>query len=87
MAAKRAQHRVAAVVIADVVGCTWPIADGEEGTLACLHTGLENFLMPKIDGRCERIAKLTGNQVLHELPMSGVWKSVSTTVKSGLPSI
>jgi hypothetical protein len=41
MAAEKVQHRVAAVVITEGVDRSWPIADDDEGMLACLQTDLE----------------------------------------------
>jgi len=66
MAQDRAQRRLAAVLVADVVGYTRLMREDEAGTLATLKVRRQKLLEPTVAGHQGRIFKVMGDAVLVE---------------------
>jgi adenylate cyclase len=64
MAEKRTQRRLAAIVAADVVGCSRMMERDEAGTLALLKSRRRSVLKPLVAQHQGRVFKFTGNGVL-----------------------
>ncbi len=68
MAEQRVQRRLAAILAADVVGCSRLMRAVEAGTLAQLKTLRKRLLDPKIAEYGGRVVKTTGDGILIEFP-------------------
>jgi adenylate cyclase len=68
MAEQRAQRRLAAILVADVVGYSRLMRADEVGTLAQLNAIRKELLDPKITEYSGRIVKTTGDGILIEFP-------------------
>ena len=68
MAEQRAQRRLAAILVADVVGYSRLMRADEAGTLAQLNAIRRELLDPKITEYGGRIVKTTGDGILIEFP-------------------
>ncbi len=66
MAEDRVERRLAAILIADVVGYSRLMGEGEEGTLATLTAHLKEYIDPCIAEHRGRIVKTTGDGLLAE---------------------
>ncbi len=66
MAEERVQRRLAAILIADVVGYSRLMREDETGTLAQLKTVRKELFDPKVDEYGGRIVKTTGDGILIE---------------------
>ena len=60
------ERRLAAILVADVVGYSRLMGDNEEGTLARLKAHRDRIIDPTIDGHKGRIVKLMGDGLLAE---------------------
>jgi adenylate cyclase len=61
-------RRLAAILAADVAGCSRLMGADEEGTLECLKALRRELLDPKIAEHKGRIVKTTGDGMLVEFP-------------------
>ena len=68
MAEQRVQRRLAAILVADVVGYSRLMREDEAGTLAQLKTLRKELLDPKVEEYGGRVVKTTGDGVLVEFP-------------------
>ena len=68
MAEQRVQRRLAAIMVADVVGYSRLMREDEAGTLAQLKTLRKELLDPKVEEFGGRIVKTTGDGILIEFP-------------------
>ena len=68
MAHEREQRRLAAILIADVVGYSRLMGADESGTLGALRTHRSELIDPKIDAYRGRIVKTMGDGLLVEFP-------------------
>lgn len=68
MAQQRVQRRLAAILVADVVGYSRLMRENEAGTLAQLMALHKDLLEPKISEYGGRIVKTTGDGILVEFP-------------------
>ena len=68
MAEQRVQRRLAAILVADVVGYSRLIESDEEGTRARLGILHAELVVPKIAADGGRIVKTTGDGILVEFP-------------------
>ena len=68
MAATRADRRLAAILVADVVGSSRLIERDEHGTLSRFKAHREAFVEPLIAEHGGRVVKRTGDGVLCEFP-------------------
>ena len=68
MAEQRVQRRLAAILVADVVGYSRLIEADEEGTRARLMAVHDEIIDPRIASDGGRIVKTTGDGVLVEFP-------------------
>ncbi len=66
MAGQRAQRRLAAILAADVVGCSRLVGADEEGTVAAFRHLQQAVIDPTIAEHRDRIVKTTGDGVLAE---------------------
>jgi adenylate cyclase len=62
----RVERRLAAILAADLAGCSWLIEADEEGTLSRLKALRAEILDPKIAEHHGRIVKTTGDGLLVE---------------------
>ncbi len=62
------ERRLAAIMVADVVGYSRLIRSDEEGTLAALKALRANLIYPKLGEHNGRIVKLMGDGMLAEFP-------------------
>ncbi len=68
MAAERVQRRLAAILVADVVGYSRLIEADEEGTRVRLRSLHSELIDPRIAADGGRIVKTTGDGILVEFP-------------------
>ena len=68
MAEQHVQRRLAAVLVADVVGYSRLIEADEEGTRARLRSLQAEIIEPRIEADGGRIVKTTGDGILVEFP-------------------
>ncbi len=66
MTEERAQHRLAAIMVADVVGYSRLIEEDEAGTLAALKDRRRGILTPLVTENQGRVVKVMGDGVLVE---------------------
>ncbi len=66
--AKNVQRRLAAILVADVVGYSRLIGEDEAGTLEALRAHREKLIEPKVAEHEGRIVKLMGDGLLAEFP-------------------
>ncbi len=62
------ERRLAAILVADVVGYSRLMGEDEAGTLAALNTHRKEVIDPKIAAHHGRIVKLMGDGMLVEFP-------------------
>jgi adenylate cyclase len=67
LSGERVERRLAAVMVADVVGYSRLIGFDEEGTLASLKTLRGELVEPKIAEHKGRVVKTTGDGLLEHL--------------------
>ena len=68
MAKERVQRRLAAILVADVVGYSRLMGEDEESTLETLKTYRRDLIDPKLAAYSGRIVKLMGDGMLAEFP-------------------
>ena len=68
MAEERAQRRLAAILVADVVGYSRLMEVDEEGTLRRLRSDLHELFEPKLTEHRGRLVKTTGDGLIAEFP-------------------
>jgi adenylate cyclase len=66
MSGKRVERRLAAILVADVVGYSRLMGEDEEGTLAALKTLQRELIDPKVGEHRGRLVKTTGDGALVE---------------------
>jgi adenylate cyclase len=68
MAEERVQRRLAAILAADVAGCSHLMGEDEAGALDALRSHREALIEPKIAEHDGRIVELMGDGLLAEYP-------------------
>src|SRR5215469_4338099 len=66
MVQERVQRRLAAILVADVVGYSHLMEVDEEGTLRRLRSDLQELFEPKLAEHCGRLVKTTGDGLIAE---------------------
>jgi adenylate cyclase len=67
----KVSRRLAAILIADIVGYSRLMQADEVGTLTCLQRYLADEVDPRIAGNGGRIVKTLGDGILAEFPQHG----------------
>jgi class 3 adenylate cyclase/TolB-like protein len=78
------ERRLAAILAADVVGCSRLMGSDEAGTLARLKSHRRELIDPSIAEYKGRIVKTTGDGILIELPSVVEAVACAVTVQSGM---
>ena len=77
MTEDRVQRRLAAILVADVVGYSRLMGEDETGTRARFNSHLGELIKPKIAERQGRIVKTIGDGILAECALPDVFEQMS----------